>query len=247
MLGEKQAQREYKGPSVSQAAWVRSLMASFVKQWEGTGTKIGGLFGAPPSADDPLLPWNRPMQAAVLIFAGNSLKESIKRSRAKWATHLRKIDGQELFGEDDPAFYGDYSLISTDQGIRGLLFVVNDLCFVQSRVLHLEEWRWESVSEELRNRGPAATDETAVAAAVKSFSKTDAAKFVLDITDGLASYDWRVSSTLDLTDEERMRQAVFRGSSGYKEMRRQLLQHLSHQKGKVAQAAQTVMKALRYK
>jgi hypothetical protein len=43
MLGENRAHREYKGPTVTQAAWVRSLMASFVKQWEGTGTKIGGL------------------------------------------------------------------------------------------------------------------------------------------------------------------------------------------------------------
>ncbi len=120
MLGEKRAHREYQGPTVSQAAWIRSLMASFIKQWEGTGTKIGGLFGAPPSANDPLLPWNRPMQAAVLIFAGNAFKESVKRNKAKWASHLREIDGGELIDGDDPAFYGDYSLISTDQGIRGL-------------------------------------------------------------------------------------------------------------------------------
>lgn len=247
MLGEKRDHRDYKGPTVTQAAWIRSLMASFVKQSEGIGTKVGGLFGAPPSANDPLLPWNRPMQAAFLISTGNALKESVKRSGAKWATHLRKVDGSELFEDDDPAFYGDYSLISTDQGIRGLLFVVNDLCFVQSHQLGLAEWRWESVSGELRNKGAAATDEAAVAAAVKSFRKTDAAKFVCDITDGLASYDWRTSSTPEMRDDERMRQAVFRGSSGYKEMRRQLLKHLCDHKGKVGKAAETVTKALGYK
>lgn len=247
MLGEKQAQREYKGPTVSQAAWIRSLMASFVKQWEGTGTKIGGIFGAPPSANDPLLPWSRPMQAAVLIFMGNAFKESVKRSRAKWATHLRDVDGPELFEGGDPAFYGDYSLISTDQGIRGLLFVVNDLCFVESRVLGLADWRWESVSAELRNKGAAATDEVAVTAAVKSFSKTDGAKFIKEIADGLTSYDWRTSSTPGLDNDERMRQAVFRGSSGYKEMRQQLLKHLSDHKGRVGQAAKNIMEALRYR
>ena len=247
MLGEKRTQREYKGSMVSQAAWIRSLMASFVKQWEGAGTKVGGLFGAPPSANDPLLPWSRAMQAGVLIFTGNALKETVKRSRASWATHLREVDGVELFEGDDPAFYGDYSLISTDQGIRGLLFVVNDLCFVQSRELDLEDWRWESVSAELRGKSAGATDEAAVTAAVKSFRKTNGAKFIEEIAGGLASYDWRTSSAPDLDNDERMRQAVFRGSSGYKELRRQLLQHLSDHKGKVGQAAKSVIKALGYK
>ncbi len=247
MLGEKQAQRDYKGSTVSQAAWIRSLMASFVKQWEGTGTKVGGLFGAPPTADAPLLPWSRPMQAAILIFMCNAFKESVKRSRAKWATHLREVNGQGLFEGDDPAFYGDYSLISTDQGIRGLLFVVNDLCFVQSQQLGLAEWRWESVSAQFRDKHAAATDEEAVTASVKSFMKTDAAKFVRDITDGLASYDWRTSKTPGLSEDERIRQGNFRGSSGYKEMRRQLLRHLSDSKGEVGQAAESVLKALGYR
>ncbi len=261
MLGENRAQREYKGPMVSQAAWIRSLMATFVKQWEGTGTKIGGLFGAPPSAHVPLLPWNRSMQAAVLIFTGNALKESVKRSQAKWAAHLRKVAGQELFEGDDPAFYGDYSLISTDQGIRGLLSAVNDLCFVQSEELGLAKWLWESVREELRNKNVVATDKVAetreksavvtdeemLTAAVKSFKKTEAAKFIGNIADGLANYEWRTSSTPMLENEERMRQAVFRGSGGYKEIRRQLLQHLSACGDEIGQAAKTVLKALGYK
>jgi len=242
MLGERRADREYKGAAVTQAAWVRSLMTSFVKQWEGTGTRIGGLFGAPPSANDPLLPWNRPMQASVLIYAGMVFKDSVKRTRAKWATHLRELNGRELFEGDDPAFYGDYSLISTDQGIRGFLFAMNDLCFVQSRPLELAKWSWDAVSVRAR----AATDEAAVAAALKSFAKTDAAKFMRGIADGLASYDWRTSSTPDLTDAERMRQGVFRGSSGYRELRRQLLRHLAGIKGQIGQSADTVTRALGY-
>ncbi|MBL8078895.1 MAG: DGQHR domain-containing protein [Anaerolineales bacterium] len=247
MLGEKQAQREYKGPTVSQAAWIRSLMASFVKQWEGTSTKIGGLFGAPPSANTPLLPWNRPMQAAVLIFAGNAFRKSLEKSHVKWATHLRAVDDGEFLEGGDPAFYGQYSLISTDQGIRGLLFVFNDLCFAKSQELHLQEWHWEGLNADLRNKNIPATDEVAITSAIKSFSKTDAAKFIESIADGLASYDWRVSSTPNLTNEERLRQAIFRGSSGYKELRLQLLQHLLSNKGKVSEAAGFVMKALGYK
>ena len=85
------------------------------------------------------------MQAAVLIFAGNALKESVKQSDARWASDLREVDGQELFEGDDAAFYGEHSLISTDQGIRGFLFVVNDLCFVESQKLGLELWRWRTL------------------------------------------------------------------------------------------------------
>jgi len=63
-----------------------------------------------------------------------------------------KNDGGELFEKDDPSFYGDYSLISTDQGIRGFLFTVNDLCCIQSEELGLENWRWDSVYKELTDK-----------------------------------------------------------------------------------------------
>ena len=231
---------------VSQAAWVRSLMATFVKQSEGTGTKTGGLFGAPPLADAPLLPWNRAMQAAVLIFSGNAVKRHITESRAKWAEHLRRESVPELNKGDDPAFYGEHSLISTDQGIRGLLFTINDLCFGHSAILRLAEWRDEDVHRAVHDRKPAATDEAWVSAALKSFSKTKAAGFIDDIAQGLASYDWRTSSTPKLGRDQQLRQSVFRGSSGYKEMRHQLLVHLSEQGAEVGKAAKAVIQTHGY-
>ncbi|HEY1771153.1 MAG TPA: DGQHR domain-containing protein [Chthoniobacterales bacterium] len=246
MLGEKREDRDYKGPAVTQAAWVRSLFASFVKQWEGTSTRLGGLFGAPPQANEPLLPWNRSMQAAVLIYAGNSLKRQVKRAGG-WAKHLREVDTADLFRGDDPAFYGEFSLISTDQGIRGVLFVMNDLCFVRSETLSLDEWTSEEV------RGPtkgdpssSATDEEAVSLALKSFADTRGATFINEISEGLATYDWRTSSTLGLTREEQLRQAVFRGSSGYKELRHQLLTHLGSAKPGLKKDCEKIMRVLGY-
>ena len=44
------------GRMVSQAAWVRSLLATFVKSWEGKRVSIGGLFGAPVGSDEQVLP-----------------------------------------------------------------------------------------------------------------------------------------------------------------------------------------------
>lgn len=245
MLGETKSQREYKGPTVTQAAWIRSLMATFVKQWDESG-RIGGLFGPPRSADEPLLPWNRPMQAAVLIFAGDSLRKHVKQSTSPWAKDLRETDGSELWSGDDAAFYGQYSLLSTDQGIRGFLFVVNDLCFVHSNSLQLDQWRWEHVYDQIRDKTLAATEEEAVTAAIKSFSKTKAADFIEEICKSLQGYDWRTSSTPDLPDSARLAQSVFRGSSGYKEMRRQLLTHLSNASAKVANSAKAVTKILKY-
>ena len=246
MLGEKRDERNYKGPAVTQAAWVRSLFASFVKQWEGTGTRIGGLFGPPPRQNDPVLPWNRPMQAAVLIFAGNALKKRIRATRSNWAKHLRELNGAGLFPNDDPAFYGQFSLISTDQGIRGFLFIVNDLCFVSSENLDLADWRWEAVSARTKAAKDSATDEAAVTAALKSFAETKAATFIDDISAGLATYDWRTSSTPGLSREEQLKQSVFRGSSGYRELRHQLLLHLSTEKASLKKDCQFVIKALGY-
>lgn len=254
MLGEIKEQREYKGSAVTQAAWVRSLMSTFVKQWEGKGVRggIGGLFGAPPKADQPMLLWNRVMQAAFLIYAGNALKKSIGETKSNWAEHLRKADQLELFdrtNQDDPSFYGNYSLISTDQGIRGFLFIVNDLCFAQSKALQLEEWRWDDIDVPAQHSDDnyPATDEELVTAAIKSFAKTKAAGFIDAISQVLATYDWRTSSTPGLSQDARLGQSVFRGSSGYGEMRRQLLLHLQTGSHLVSSTAKSVTKALGYK
>ena len=244
MLGETKEHREYKGASVTQAAWIRSLMASFVKQWEGTGTRIGELFGASASNDTPELPWNRAMQAAVLIFSGNSFKERIKRSSAKCIEQLRDAHELGLLDLDDPAFFGEYSLISSDQGIRGWLFLLNDLCFVAAADLKLAEWTWDDVASSKQGKLAAATDEEFVAKAIKSFSKTPAAEFIHAISEALSSYDWRSSSTPGLTESERLHQGVFRGSSGYREMRRLLLQHVIEQGGGLGKCASVVAKAL---
>ncbi len=243
MLGETKENRDYKGPSATQAAWIRSLIHTMVKHWEGTGTKIGGIFGAPSSAHEPLLPWSRAMQAAFLVFAGNALKRQIKSSKAEWATHIRNLREPELFAGDDPAFYGQYSLISTDQGIRGFLFVMNDLCFVQSEKLKLSDWR----CDEHIPKKSAATEEASVTSALRSFSKTPASTFVEDIARRMATYDWRTSSTPGLIEQTRINQGVFRGSSGYKEMRRKLLSHLADQGGQVGAAAKAVKISLGYK
>lgn len=249
MLGERVKDRDYKGPMVSQAAWIRSLMASFVKQWEGSGTRTGGLFGAPPSANETFLPWNRAMQAAFLIHAGILFKDAITKTQATWAKAVRDLEKPSLFPKDDAAFYGDYSLISTDQGIRGVLFAVNDLCFAHSEELELNLWQWEdTLSNNKNHQKPSATDYDAIDAAISSLGKKPKIeKFLKAMMNALSTYDWRSSSAPGLSDVERRDKLVFRGSSGYKEIRHQLLLHLSKDGAEVAKAAKAVLSSLKYK
>lgn len=250
MLGEKKSDRERQVPMVTQAAWIRSLMATFVKQWDSNATKIGGLFGASKNLDDLLLPWNRPMQAALLIYAGSALKAAIENSVDPWAVDLRKrkVQSSLFHGEDDLAMYGENSLLSTDQGIRGFLFVVNDLLFVAEEQLELRSWTWEAVYDgSSAARKLAATEEGAQTMALKSLKKTQIADFIDEMSLSLAQYDWRTSSTPGLDEELRRAKLVLRGSSGYRELRMELLTHLADYVGLVGEAATDALSRLGYK
>jgi hypothetical protein len=248
MLGEKKADRERQGPMVTQAAWIRSLMATFVKQWDTGTSRIGGLFGAGKNQADLLLPWNRPMQAALLIYAGSAIHKAIEQCSKPWAKNLRNAVHPKLFHDgDDLAMFGENSLLATDQGIRGFLFVVNDLLFVAEDRLQLRAWTWESVFEGAGAKKLAATEEDAQALALDSLRKTSIAGCLDEIAQRLAEYDWRTSSTPELPEEQRKAKLVFRGSSGYKELRKQLLEHLAGNDGLVGEAAAEVLLRLGYK
>lgn len=248
MLGETSRQLGSEVPMVTQAAWIRSLMASFVKEWAEDGSRIGGLFGAGRLSDELTLPWNRAMQVAFLIFAGRAVCAAVKASRADWAKQLRALEESKLFSDGhDFAFYGKYSLFATDQGIRGLLQTTNDLCYTAAEGLDLHGWDWDTVYSQRNARALAATDEGAVNLALDSLEETKIGSFLEELGQALSSYDWRTSSTPGLTEEERLKQAVFRGSSGYKEIRRQLMAHVAKATGAVGQAAKNLLKSRKHK
>lgn len=249
MLGESAAKRESNVPMATQAAWIRTLMATLVKQWEGNATKVGGLFGASRSEHDLFLRWNRPMQAAFLIIIGQMTRDEIAKSHATWAQDLRKHREETLFDEpEDLAFYGRYSLLTTDQGIRGLLSMFNDLCYVHASELSLDtpEWheRWQQ-EYTTKAKSVLATDEDAVTAAIRTIPRT-LKQFLSKIAKRLAEFDWRTSATPDLPDKERQVRLGLRGGSGYRELRRQLLEHLSKAADPIGNCARTVKDILGY-
>src|SRR5262249_17010992 len=156
MLGERQ------NPWLSQSPWIKALMATFVRPWRGRGSTVGGLFGSRLREGEEVLGWSRAQQASFLIFAWQQLLSAVQDSNSPWAKQLRseaKRQQDLVASGDDPAFYGPHSLIVTDQGVRGYLHIVNDLCFVAAPKLELRSWRIE--------REAAASDANAVTLALK--------------------------------------------------------------------------------
>jgi DGQHR domain-containing protein len=212
MLGERQI------GGVTQSAWIKSLMATFVRRWRGRGSKIGGLFGGRLSVEEDVLGWSRAQQGAFLIFAWDAFKQAIAASKDPWAIDLRRhVKPGDKSG--DAAFYGRFSLINTDQGVRGFLHVLNDICFATAPRLDLREW--------LADEDAAAADEAAVSSALTSLRQQKVSEFLTKLVAEMAGFDWRTSAAPDLSDEDRRAKLVFRGSGGYKEIRAQLLEHLS--------------------
>jgi DGQHR domain-containing protein len=213
------------GGNVRQAAWVRSLTHTYIKASEGRGVRgIGGLFGAPSGEDQLMLSWTREQQAAFLIYAWQRVAEKVAASKDQWARHLRELasarnpDGGDA-DKPDAAFAGRFTLLDTDQGVRGVLFITNDLCMLSKAKLKLSEWGTTEVRE--------GSDEEEVSSQLKALAKHPVAKLLAEIATDIATFDWRTYGTPELDEEARLRAAAYRGSSGYKELRRQLLVHLA--------------------
>lgn len=220
---------------VTQNSWVRSLQATIVKSWGGQRVQIGGLFGAPVGQDNLVLPWSRSQQAAFLIYAWTELAEEVLESKCDWAQLLRSTHT----GSDDAAFAGSETILNSDQGVRGFMHILNDLCFIEADSLGLRDWRSDPSS---------ATSVEAVSEALHSLGEEPVAEFIHQMGGALASYDWRSSKAASLKDEPELRQAKarFRGSTGYRELRLDLLRHLIHVGNRTGSVARLVADKLGY-
>ena len=230
---------------VTQAAFVRSLTLSFIRRSDPPGQgRPGGLYGAPiTSHRGQVLPWSRAQQAAYLIFLWSELERAIDNNSPEWAEHVRKAtlkSERDLTGGQDSAFSGRYSLLATDQGVRGFLQVSNDLSFDLAESLALASW--------VRDSHGIATEIEEVSYAVEEVRSIDSiASFVRDICDSSAQFNWSSFATPGLPDETRNRQALYRAGSGYREVRRQLLLHLAENaEGQIQESATRIITALRF-
>jgi hypothetical protein len=120
--------------------------------------------------------------------------------------------------------------------------VTNDMCYVGADKLELEKWEWEEALEE------DTISVASVAQALQELRKRPVVPFLESITREVSKFDWRTSSAPGLTETERQSQLVFRGSSGYKEIRRQLLHRITESRDVLTHSiAAEVIKRLKYK
>jgi hypothetical protein len=220
---------------VSQASWIKALMATYVRSWESRRASVGGLFGAPVGGQQRVLPWSRAQQAAFLIAVGRHMRDVVDETELPWTKALRGHDAQEGLFEDkrDLAFYGPQTLLNQDQGIRGLLYASNHLCYVKAMELDLAGW--------VTDEDAGAADEQAVSDALESLMQHPSYEFLGAVAHGMAQYDWRTSAAPGLSDDQRTLKAAFRGAGGYRELRMQLFRHLTTQPGVVGEAAGEVL------
>lgn len=208
---------------VTQAAFVRSLAATFVRPWgNNSATKIGGLFGG-SSSEGTALGWSRIHQAGYLVMAWKILNQAVSETTAAWANELREkaTDPQSEVGDRgtivDIAFASSKSLLASDQGVRPVLAIFNDFSFLVRDDYALNKWQMHSESQDLKIE--------AISEVITKGEAQPIAGFLRELSEGLATYDWR-NSTADLTPTERTGKMAFRGSGGYTELRRQLIAHL---------------------
>jgi DGQHR domain-containing protein len=229
MLGERGV------GGVTQNAWVRALTSTFVRRADPGRKRTGGLFGAPAGSDRLMLPWNRAQQAAFLIYLWQCIEEAVRDTTHDWARFLRQATPQDpAISGKDPALAGPNTYLNTDQGVRALLAVTNDLCFNEADELRLAEW--------LPLESDAPTDDDSIRVELARLREEAVADFLRQLAAALSSFDWRASSAPGLSDDQRALKLAFRGSGGYVEFRRQLLGHLARaDKENVGQAAKRLV------
>jgi DGQHR domain-containing protein len=218
---------ESSGGPVSQNAFINSLTNSFVKKWDG---KLGGLFGGEMTqGEQDVIQWDKETQAAYLIFIWKAINSAIIKSKAEWIIDLKskEIDDAKIAnGSLHIGFYHPKSFFTTDQGIRPILLIFNDMSFIANGILGLNKFYVDIDYEKY-------SVEEIIGIIVSQFKDN---QIINEFVNGIAAeivnkFDWRTPSAFDPNNREqdlqRQFQNQFRGSGGYREMRIQLLRILA--------------------
>jgi hypothetical protein len=244
---------------VSNAAFIRTLMASFVRRWgtsvdsvqDGDISKIGGLFGSiDKEGRGYVIPWKRPQQVAFLIRLWLAVLTAIEKSKSKWVAACKDASGDKNSKEQaltqnphrlDPAFAGPHTLLGTDQGVRAICVIYNAVCQAQHQELKLADWVSESLSE---------PDNESITHALTELHRfTKITKFLDDIAKALVDggQDWRTSSepSLNGTDQQKI-QGAYRGSSGYPLLQKEAMKFLLKSSTNVSNAAKKAVELLNW-
>lgn len=218
MLGERGA------GSVSQAAWIRALMATFLANGKALARR--GLFSsATPTSDEPL-DWTLSQQAAFIITIWEAVQDALEAEGVHaW---IRALGGAEQ------ALTDKASLLSQDMGVRALLGAANELFYRQSENWRLREWRNVDTSTGTISDGD-------VEAAITALKATVIYSYIQEFASEAIRFDWRSFDGPDLMPEQRQVKRTYRGSGGYVALRTDLLQVMSDGPGPVSKTAKVLL------
>jgi len=234
--------------AVTQAAFIRSLINSLIKTSNAGEDRIGGLFGA-TITDNEILNWDRFQQGAFLIFAWQKFSNAIKHNESDWAKALRSPSNSQKTLDD--AFTSKYSLIATDQGVRVFQNIINDMIVELGNKVNIYSPLKVEIDEVSREQilDSGNIDFEYIGQCIVAFeSNQRLSSAVSKIVDAISAFEWRTSSAPGLNEQQRTNQMAFRGSGGYKELRRQVLKVLANSPdSEVQETALEVIRKLNYK
>ena len=213
-------------PSVSQAAWVRSLIGSFFGTGRGRGRR--GLFQCAHNNGRNTLDWERVQQIAFILEFWTLLKEAVAHGDEGWITRYRTVD-------KDP-FADRSSMLNQDMGVRAVHAVLNDIFFYRAESWRLLEWTFGTADK-------TSTTAADIEAAVSSLQESNVHGYLRETAWGMSSFDWR---SLDgpgvRSSQDEMTKRAYRGSGGYTLLTDNVLMHVStHGSATVAEAASDML------
>lgn len=222
MLGDKG------GGRVTQAGWIRSLMATVFST--GQGNSRPGLFQSPLEASDEPLEWGRDQQAAFVMELWSTLRDAIER-RAKVYPWIRKYKDPLL------AFGDRTTLLNQDQGLRAVLAVANDMFYARARDWKLHTWKTRQDVDDL--------DETATHDAVQSIRKQYFHDYLKQLAEELARFDWRSAEgpVDDLDEMAKQIKRSYRGAGGYPDLRRGVLETIAESDTNIGRLAYNLLQS----
>jgi hypothetical protein len=207
MLGQKGEGR------VSQAAWVRSLLGSFLGTGRGKGRH--GLFQAAISEQEPL-GWSRSQQVAFLIAVWAELLGAIESGHEEWINHYRNEEKNPV--EDKS------NMLNQDMGVRAVNAAINDVFLAAAKTAaeQGDPWSWDF--EPADDTETTAVD---IDGALNSLRGNRVFELIQAATSALASFDWRSLDGPDVKGSDiELEKRAFRGSGGYTVLVSYILNHL---------------------
>ncbi|HEX8238872.1 MAG TPA: DGQHR domain-containing protein [Allosphingosinicella sp.] len=221
MLGEKGT------GGVSQAAWVRALLTTFLAT--GRGTSRPGLFQANLETIDEPLGWSRPQQAAFIIQLWSDLRDAI-------AHHLTAFWVRQYDKDVERAFAGKTTWLNQDQGLRAVLNVANDVFYNSALAWRLDEWTFRPHVE-------SRTTDEEVTDALESLGRMPFRNRMKELAAGLAYFDWRSLEGPGVKEDEAVvvQKRSYRGAGGYAALRVDVLRTLAEDDTQVGRVAASLV------